>query len=231
MNKFLISCIFVIIITVFFYFLQNEKTYDRNIKIIDSVNRLNGINAALESFRISRGYYPCAFWVNESGKHSWTAFLIPYFDVDRHYDWKKSRQENSDVLATSSGVSNLLCSPYYQSQYTNFTMVISLNYNPMNNNYQPVIIEDIGSTHHWLEPKVICFEKLFEGMNMNESSGLGGVHKGIIVILAADGKVYKIKDTTPRQILLMMTNKEEIKKLVKITHKNSGITEFLLKSI
>ena len=210
---------------------------------VDSFNKLHNISMWLAALaENAHGFLP-AYCVDEEGKplQSWTLFLNPE-GVEKAYNKSVAWNDASNVpyqkghdwtwyhVWKHPGTPEMTC----------FTMVVPANYQPhvwqaadaaetlypvdTNPDFVPVIIEDAGSVHHWLEPKVLCLEEMFAGKDLDEPSGLGGVHPGKIVMMAADGKVYLIPDTTSRRILLMLSTPEGMKKLRPIQKKE--LTEF-----
>ena len=214
-HKILYLAFGIVIVLVLTYHLY-RMVFDVRIgfKDVAAMNRLRQISLALDNYFNIHKCYPPAFTLNSDGEpqHNWTAFLSPFLLDNRseYYRWNNSWEENASTINHSKAPESLRClsdfENNYPSDWTFFTIIIPQNYDSKaTSTTKPIIVENAKTASHWLKPNFICLEDIFGGMDENSACGLGGVHKNIIIILAADGNVYKVSDSISCKNFLSLT--------------------------
>ncbi len=188
---------------------------------------------------------PPAYTRDDEGNlmHNWTVFLLREVDYEQrffyeNYRWDEPWNGPNNSQLPQNCPSVLRGQPATPEARKRFNADLTLSFyvrvvpkdydtRPDRDALPPVIIEDLHLADHWLKPRVVCLEDMLsDPAKRGKPSGQGGVHPGKILILAADGKVYFIPDTTPSEIVLMLTTVEGMKKLKPVKKDNSILTTF-----
>jgi len=205
-----------------------------SLKRSSCINRMHGVQLALQGYHSVHGSFPPAYIADESGRpmHSWRVLILPELGAQDLYD-KYSFDEPWDGPNNSKLHAQIMSlyrcpadEPSANKTETNYVVVVGPR--TMFPGEDPVkqsdihdgtsntimIVEVANSGIHWMEPRDLHVLQMAPAVNPAAGQGISADHLGAAHAVFADGSMHRLNEErlTPKKLdaLLSRDGGEEV---------------------